>query len=214
MNFGIDVSYFQSIKYAPVGVKKIDWSIVFNNGFRFFYARACDGMNGTEAGFVGGSYQFGHPSMDAVALAAFFYNMIRTRLVDGNLRPVIDMESLNADHTVPLNAGAWTLAWLKAFVSLSGDIKPIVYASTSYMYTMLQQSPELKAFLVLEEDFWDAEYHADADPTKMPTHMKFVAWQYAGNVARQPGFTATMADLDMTPTTSLEALMIRLPAAA
>jgi len=223
MIFGTDVSWFQSEKAPPRG-PKINWPMLFNLGFRFFYAKASDGMvpdnahaehwmNATAAGFVGGSYQFGHPSMDAAQCATFFCNLVKDKLVPGNLRPVIDMESLNVDKKVPDNAGVWTYTWCKQLEALSG-IKPIVYSGTYYMQAMLMQCPELKAYIIPAEDFWDAEYHGDNDPMNEP-HHDYVAWQYAGNVspispvAGASAFTASMADFDRSKEPTLEKLLIK-----
>ena len=175
--FGVDVSEFQA---------SVNWAEVFNLGFRFAYVRACEGtyldplhlrhsIGARGAGFKTGSYQFGHPSMDVNALADFF---IAHAFYD-QLRPVIDMEALNKDKTVPSNAGAWTLAWCQRVEAKTGT-KPIVYASTSYMKTMLAQCPALATYVVLAQDFWDAEYHNDHDFD--PIKMACVARQYAGDV--------------------------------
>lgn len=203
--FGVDVSEFQ---------KTVNWSEVFNLGFRFAYVRACEGLyldpmhethtlGARSAGFKTGSYQFGHPSMDVNALADFF---VAHAFFD-QLRPVIDMESLNKDKTVPSNAGAWTLAWCKRVESKTG-VKPIVYASTSYAKTMLAQCPELASYLVMPRDFWDAEYHNDQDYDPISTPC--VARQYAGNV-QQSGISG-LADLDVLYSETLEPLEV--PAAA
>lgn len=203
--FGVDVSAFQA---------QVNWAELFNLGFRFVYARCCEGLNldamhekhilaSRAAGFKSGSYQFGHPSMDVEALAKFF---IAHAFFD-QLRPVIDMESLatSADgkKIVPLNAGAWCLAWCK-YVQVNTGVKPIVYASTSYMQTMLRQEPELVMYLDLANDFWDAEYHADGDynPIKKPC----VARQYQGNV-HQDGI-AGLADLDVLYSSTLAPLEV------
>ena len=203
--FGVDVSEFQKI---------VNWSELFNLGFRFVYARCAEGtyldpmhekhiLGSRAAGFKSGSYQFGHPSMDVNALADFF---IAHAFYD-QLRPVIDMEAINKDKTVPSNAGAWTLAWCRRVESKTG-VKPIVYASTSYMKTMLAQCPELAAYVVLGRDFWDAEYHASGDYNPIKTDC--VARQYQGDV-QQAGI-AGLADLDVLYSSTLEP--IEVPAAA
>lgn len=203
--FGVDVSEFQ---------KNINWAQLFNLGFRFAYVRCAEGayldplharhtLGARDAGFKTGSYQFGHPTMDANALADFF---VAHAFYD-QLRPCIDMEALNKDKTVPTNAGAWTLAWCLRVQTKTGA-RPLVYASTSYMKTMLVQCPALAAYLDLPRDFWDAEYHSDGDfdPIKTPC----VARQYEGDV-EQAGI-AGLADLDVLYSATLAPLEV--PAAA
>lgn len=182
MTRGVDVSEYQ---------RAVDWPRLASDGFEFFYARAANGLvpdklhdahlvNGRAAGLVGGSYQFGHPSMDVAACADFF--LARASLVRGQLRPVVDMEALS-EGKIPDNAAAWTDAWCERVKlalermypeSFGARRGPIVYASTSYWRAMVAMRPALGG--PFGWDWWAAQYGG-----QQPSDS--IAWQLAGDVA-------------------------------
>lgn len=213
---GVDVSLYQP---------RVDWRQLRADGFEFFYARCCEGTvpdelhgthlaNGRAAGLVGGSYQFGHPSMDVEACAEFF--LARASLIHGQLRPVLDMESLSTGDDgkkrVPENAGEWTDQWceivktalMRLFPDSFGARRgPIVYASKSYWEAMCILRPSVGG--PLGWDWWNAEY-VNGTPCQPKTPLPYVAHQYAGNVALagQVG----LWDLDAVYEDSLERLLL------
>jgi len=150
-----------------------------------------------------GSYAFAHPTQDPIAFVDFFL----THAWFDQFRMVVDYESLNADNTIPSNAGAHCKTVVDRIRDHSGT-KPIIYASTSYALAMLKQCPALAA-----EDWWVAAYPGRTDPPEyMPTVPglvpgRIVAWQWTGT-GRLPGIDGD-ADRDVAP--SLEPLYVPSP---
>ncbi len=140
-----------------------------------------------------GSYAFGHPTQDVAQCAAFF---IQHAWFD-QLRPVLDLESLNPDKTVPTNAGAWAAQWL-AIVERDSGTKPIVYSGKYYAEAMLRQCPALAA-----ADWWIAAYGGGTTaPDEMPKVVgllpgRVLAFQWSGT-ATLPGIDGN-ADRDVCP---------------
>jgi GH25 family lysozyme M1 (1,4-beta-N-acetylmuramidase) len=128
-------------------------------------------------GVVTGSYCFAHPTQDPNAAADFF---VKSAWWD-QLRPVLDYESLNADKSIPHNAGVHCLAMLDLVQELTG-VRAIVYSSTSYAATMVSQCPALAA-----EDWWAAAYPGiTAPPDYLPmiagvARDRVVCWQWSGS---------------------------------
>lgn len=157
-----------------------------------------------DVGLPTGSYAFGHPTQDVNACADYF---VAHAWYD-QLRPVIDMEALAAGDKVPDNAGEWTEAWCVRVEAGTGT-KPIIYSSSSYAQTMIQQCPALK-----DRDFWIAAY--PGGPQIPPDHMpkvaglppgRILAWQWTGT-GTLPGIKGN-ADRDVAP--SLEPLYVVVP---
>lgn len=196
MVFGTDVSFFQA---------RVDWKQLRIDGNRFFYARCTEGVvpdkthdihlvNGRGEDQAGGSYGVGHPSQKVDDLVDAF--LARASLVKGQLRPVLDIETLatgpDGRKHIPDNAGAWSDAWcerVKSYLvskfpeSFGARRGPIIYASASYFLTMCAQRPSVGG--PFGWDWWCADY--TGLPNK-PTHLggvelpPYVAHQFAGNV--------------------------------
>lgn len=151
-----------------------------------------------------GSYAFGHPTQDVAQCAAYFVQ----RAWFDQLRPCLDLESLNPDKTVPKNAGAWAEAWI-AIVRANTGTAPIIYSGKYYAEEMLRQVPALR-----DEDWWIAAYPGDlTPPERMPSVQgllasRILAWQWSGT-STLPGIDGN-ADRDVAP--SLEALYVVAPA--
>ena len=192
---GVDVSIYQ---------RNVDWAQLRVDGFQFFYARACDGSSvdpthdghiaaGRAAGLLGGSYQFGHPSMPVEALVATF--LAKASIVPGQLRPVIDMETLSEGH-VPENAGEWADRWCELVKEQTGT-EPIIYASTSYWTTMNHLRPSVGG--PMGWDWWAAQYSINP-----PTSWPWVAWQNFGDVT----LSGQVGKWDLDVTRDLDALRV------
>lgn len=160
--------------------------------------------NGLRAeGKATGSYAFAHPTQDPAEFVDFF---LQHAWFD-QLRLVVDYESLNADKTVPANAGPHCKAVVDRIASHSGT-RAIIYASTSYALAMLRQCPALAA-----EDWWAAAYPGRTDPPEyMPTIPglppgRVVAWQWTGS-SSLPGVVGPV-DRDVAP--SMEPLYVPSP---
>ena len=157
------------------------------------------------AGVPTGSYCFGHPNQDVAQSASYF---VQKAWFD-QLRPVIDMESLNADNTIPGHAGDWTEAWCQRVEAATG-VKVIVYSSTSYAMAMMGQCRALR-----DRDWWIAAYPGDSvhPPERMPVvpglnQARVLAWQWTGS-ATLPGVDGHV-DRDVAP--SIEPLYVSAPA--
>jgi lysozyme len=193
---GVDVSVYQP---------KVNWPQLRSDGRVFMYARCCDGLvldgmheqhlqGAASAGIAGGSYQFGHPSMDVAALVKFFLLYCDASV----LRPCIDMESLS-NGQVPTNAGQWADTWCE-LVKQALHVEPVIYASTSYWQMMKALCPTVGGW-----DWWAAEYRGDNNPNDPPP-TGCVAWQFAGNVPLSG--QAGLWDLDVVPGDSFDALRV------
>lgn len=196
MIFGVDVSIFQS---------HVDWRQLRIDGNRFFYARCTEGIvpdkthdahlaNGRAEDLSGGSYGVGHPTQSVQELVDAF--LARASLVKGQLRPVLDIETLSRGPDgklhIPDNAGAWSDAWCElvktALVAMFPDSfgarkGPIIYASASYFLTMCAQRPSIGG--PFGWDWWNADYTGTPNhPTKLGglDLPPYVAHQFAGNV--------------------------------
>lgn len=152
-----------------------------------------------------GSYCFGHPSQDPLTSADYFV----THAWFDQLRPCIDMESLNLDHTIPSNAGQWVAMWCLRIEASTGA-RPIIYASTSYCIELLRQVPALR-----DRDWWLAQYKDETHqvpPDRLPSVPGLLAarilaaqWTGAGTL---PG-VAGHVDRDVCP--SIEPLYVEVP---
>ncbi|MCK4731814.1 MAG: PKD domain-containing protein, partial [Methanophagales archaeon] len=189
---GIDVSHYQG---------DIDWSQVYNAGYRFAFAKATEGdhrppqiiddhfetnMNeGHDAGMLMGAYHFAHPEVnDATDEAQFFVNVADDYLTEGYLRPVLDLESGASLGKTALST--WVHEWMNTVKSETG-IEPIIYVNSNYANNYLDSS-------VSSYELWIAHwtYDPDASPnTGIWNDWDF--WQYsdAGSV---PGVNG---DVDM-----------------
>lgn len=196
MIFGTDVSFFQP---------RVDWKQLRIDGNRFMYARCTEGIvpdkthdvhlvNARNEDQAGGSYGVGHPTQKVEDLVDAF--LARASLVKGQLRPVLDIETLSrgpdGKQHIPDNAGSWSDAWCEIvktrLVQLFPDSfgarrGPIIYASASYFLTMRVQRPSIGG--PFGWDWWNADYTGSPNkPTKLGTAdlPPYVAHQFAGNV--------------------------------
>ncbi|GAG56857.1 unnamed protein product, partial [marine sediment metagenome] len=139
---GIDVSSYQG---------DIDWSEVYNAGYRFAFARASWGneippvyiddyfetnmQNGHAAGMLMGAYHFAYPEYtDPVSEAHHFLNVAGDYLIEGYLRPVLDLEDDPGFDSYPYRLGKealsnWVHEWMNTVKNETG-IEPIIYTSS------------------------------------------------------------------------------------
>jgi len=107
---GIDVSHFQG---------KVDWVAVYNAGYRFAFVKATQGnrfidscfvmnmYNAHNAGILVGAYHFAEPFLvgseeelakDAQDEAFYFIQTAEDYLVEGYLRPALDIEDWGIEY--------------------------------------------------------------------------------------------------------------------
>lgn len=134
---GIDVSHHQG---------SIDWEDVRSEGIDFVFIKATEGghysdpkyrsnySGATMAGIRVGSYHFFKPGVDGKEQAKHFLK--RARLKDGNLVPVLDIETFDNAGRSQIKQDA--LAWLEHVEKETG-VLPIIYTMPSYAEKYLDQ---------------------------------------------------------------------------
>lgn len=194
---GIDVSHYQG---------DIDWEQLAacqagEFPIRFVFMKATEGgdhsddnflHNLAEArkhGFVCGAYHYFLPGTDARKQADFFINTVS--LVNGDLPPVLDVETTGKKSPQELKAGVRT--WLSRVEAHYG-VKPILY--TSYKFKMRYLSDSI----FNTYPYWIAHYYVDS--VRYQGEWKF--WQHT-DVGTVPGIEEEV-DLDVFNGT-LEQLM-------
>ncbi len=130
---GVDVSYWDA---------GIDWPKVRAAGQRFVFAKATEGISykdptfddnwfgARSAGFLRGTYHFFRCNVDAKKQADYFINYVRSVNDDGELPPVLDLETndgMGKDKIVPA-----VKIWLDRVEASLGK-KPIIYSGKYFL---------------------------------------------------------------------------------
>jgi len=172
---GIDVSHWQG---------DIDWSQVYNAGYRFAFAKATGGdasppqiiddhfetnMNeGHNAGMLMGSYHFAYPQYnDAVDEAHFFVSVAGEYFKEGYLRPALDMEE-GGGYLTNEELSNWIHEWMNTVKNETG-IEPILYVNSNYANNYLDSS-------ISKYDLWIA--HWTYDPSTNPSTGIWDDWDF------------------------------------
>ncbi|HEC76887.1 MAG TPA: PKD domain-containing protein, partial [Thermoplasmatales archaeon] len=171
---GIDVSHYQG---------DIDWSEVYNAGYRFAFIKATEGDDrppvliddyfeknmeeGHAAGVLVGAYHFAHPeSNDPVREAQFFISVAGKYLKEGYLRPALDIETgANLGKSYLSN---WINEWMNTVKSETG-VEPILYVNSNYARDYLDGS-------IANYDLWIA--HWTCDPNASPNIGIWDDWDF------------------------------------
>jgi GH25 family lysozyme M1 (1,4-beta-N-acetylmuramidase) len=171
---GIDVSHWQGT---------IDWSQVYNSGYRFAFAKASEGdgledtyftanmNNGYNAGMLMGAYHFARPDLenDAADEARYFVSVAGTYLKVGYLRPALDLEKGASLGKEALSN--WVHEWMNTVKSETG-IEPIIYVNSNYANNYLDSS-------VTQYDLWIAHWRCDTGtPPNTGMWNDWDFWQY------------------------------------
>lgn len=180
---GVDVSDWQP---------NIDWTQVAAAGIHFAYAKATEGVDGTQDTFIAnhdgckaagipfGAYHFFRPYLDGAQQAEHFLSTIDG--YQGQLLPMVDVE---VTDSLPADAIARQLsAFLTTLEKTLDGKRAIIYASYGFWNSSMGGSDAFSG-----HPFWIAEYNSDANPTLPNGFRKWVLWQYAddGNIAGIPG---------------------------
>jgi lysozyme len=168
--FGIDVSHHNS---------SIDWSTLKSSRVDFIFIKATDGLNyldptftanfkaAKDAGIVRGAYHFYESNDDGVAQAEWFIK--NAQLEKGDLRPVVDIESLKAgtpDGDLHRNFKAF-LARIEAHYGCT----PIIYTGTRFWEHSMREHFPGRAL-------WVAEYGVHTP--KIPAEWQdWTFWQFS-----------------------------------
>ena len=190
---GIDVSKFQG---------NIDWVRVQNAGISFAFARAIDdkppgntidptfasnfaGMK--SAGIFRGAYYFLRPTRD-VAAAANLFNSIVGSLGQGDLPPVIDVESADgASAATILDAIA---QWID-IVEAGLNRQVMIYTYTPFWRDTLGNSTRFS-----DHPLWIAQYTSAPQPNFPSAFPVYSFWQYTQN-GQVPGVTPPASAVDI-----------------
>lgn len=184
-HFGIDISHYQSgivwdsLKVMADSKGKTVRDIRLAAKIypvEFVFIKATEGESMTDgrfrdswtaagnAGIARGAYHFFRSSKNPLRQAQNFISTVG-ELGDADLPPVLDIESMHRGCSKEqLNAAA--LVWLEEVEKHYG-VKPIVYASDSYLREVL--SSEVKKYPI-----WVAHYR-----TPSPIYLNWTYWQFA-----------------------------------
>jgi len=198
---GIDVSSNQGY---------ISWPEVYNAGYSFAFARASWGdenpptliddyfetnmVNGHAAGMLIGAYHFAYPEYtDPVSEAHHFLNVAGDYLIEGYLRPVLDLEDDPGFDSYPYRLGKealsnWVHEWMNTVKNETG-IEPIIYTSSDYANNYLNIS-------INQYDLWIAHWtYNPNNPPNTGIWEDWDFWQYSdqGSVPGVSGYV----DLDL-----------------
>ena len=198
---GIDVSSYQG---------DIDWPQIYNAGYRFAFVRASMGdenpptlvddyfetnmQNGHTAGMLISAYHFAYPEYtDPVSEAHHFLNVAGDYLIQGYLRPVLDLEDDPGFDSYPYRLGKealsnWVHEWMNTVKNETG-IEPIIYTSSDYANNYLNIS-------INQYDLWIAHWtYNPNNPPNTGIWDDWDFWQYSdqGSVPGVSGYV----DLDV-----------------
>ncbi len=192
---GIDVSSIQGY---------VDWSEVYNAGYRFAFARASWGdenpptyideyfetnmENGHAAGMLMGAYHFAYPDYgtEAASEARHFLNVAGAYLKEGYLRPVLDLERGASIGKTALSN--WVNEWMSTVKNETG-IEPIIYTFSDYANNYLDSS-------INQYDLWIAHWTYNPDiPPNTGIWDDWDFWQYS-DLGSVPGVSSNV-DLDL-----------------
>jgi GH25 family lysozyme M1 (1,4-beta-N-acetylmuramidase) len=179
---GIDVSQYQH----PDGAD-IDWSKVYDSGYRFAFVKATEGdsrppviinpyfeedMNeGHYAGMLMGAYHFAHPEANnATDEARFFISVAKPYFKEGYLRPVLDIE-VGGPELGKEKLSSWIHEWMNTVKDETG-IEPILYVNSNYAKNYLDSS-------IAKYDLWIAHWRCDTGtPPDTGIWDSWDFWQY------------------------------------
>ena len=171
---GIDVSAWQAT---------INWNDVYQDDIQFAFCKATEGIgwtdpfvhinlnNASEAGVLIGPYHFATPQIDdAIAEAEYFLSVVDDYLIDGYLRPVLDLEQGASLGIEALSH--WVHSWMNTIINETG-IEPILYVNANYASNYLDYS-------VNQYDLWIAHWTYDPDLTpETGIWNDWDFWQYS-----------------------------------
>jgi len=188
----------------------INWTEIYNAGYRFAFVKATEGINWSKPGFekrvedaqkaglLVGVYHFGRPVPNkdkAKEEAESFIRLAGDYLQEGYLRPALDVEDSDYYGEYPEQLGKETLAqWIKTWMDTVEDmtgVEPILYMN-GYLFQFLSDSSIADQYDIWVPDLRDAEPSRDDSPNTRGWNT-WAFWQYKLNVALAGG----TADLDV-----------------
>jgi lysozyme len=196
---GIDVSYWNA---------GIDWPKVRAAGQRFVFAKASEGdtyadptfddnwRGAKAAGFLRGAYHFFRSNVDAKKQANKFIDYVKSMNDDGELPPVLDLETNDGQTREKIITRVKT--WLD-LVETAFNRKPIIYSGQYFLQDYFSEVGGGPPMWAKDYPLWLAQYPNQyipgIDPVLPRGWFKWTFWQYSKK-GRVNGINANV-DLDV-----------------
>jgi len=180
---GIDVSYWDA---------GIDWPKVRATGQRYVFAKATEGdfyadptfddnwRGAKSAGLLRGAYHFFRANVDPKKQATKFIDYVKSMNDDGELPPVLDLETHDGQVKSKIISRAKT--WLDLVEEAFGK-KPIIYSGQYFLQDYFSEPGGGPPVWAKEYPLWLAQYLSNYVPGSKPYlprgWFKWTFWQYS-----------------------------------
>jgi lysozyme len=179
---GIDVSFWNA---------GIDWPKVRAAGQRYVFAKATEGdfyadptfddnwRGAKAAGLLRGAYHFFRSNVDPKKQADKFINYVKSMNDDGELPPVLDLETHDGQAKAKIISRA--KSWLD-LVEEAFDKKPIIYSGQFFLQDHFSEAGGGPPLWAKDYPLWLAQYPNQYVPGMQPVlprgWFKWTFWQY------------------------------------
>ena len=180
---GIDVSYWNA---------GIDWPKVRAAGQRYVFVKATEAdyyrdstfddnwLGAKSAGLLRGAYHFFRCNIDAKKQADYFINYVKSFNDDGELPPVLDLESNDGQKKEKIILAVKT--WLDRVEAAFGR-KPIIYSRQYFLQDYLSEAGGGPPSWAKDYSLWLAQYpnnYVEGSQPYLPRGwFKWTFWQYS-----------------------------------
>jgi lysozyme len=181
---GIDVSYWNS---------GIDWPKVRATGQRFMFTKATEGdfyadptfddnwLGAKKTGVLRGAYHFFRANVDAKKQATKFIDYVKTMNDNGELPPVLDLETHDGQSKDRIISRAKT--WLDEVEKAFGK-KPIIYSGQYFLQDHFSEAGGGPPSWTKDYPLWLAQYpfnyiEGSSRPFLPRGWFKWTFWQYS-----------------------------------
>jgi lysozyme len=180
---GIDVSYWDA---------GIDWPKVRATGQRFVFVKATEGDSYADptfddnwrgakpSGLLRGAYHFFRSNVDPKKQATKFINYVKSMNDDGELPPVLDLETPDGQTKDKIISRA--KAWLDLVEAAFGK-KPIIYSGQFFLQDNLSEAGGGPPAWTKDYPLWIAQYpntYVEGSQPFLPRGwFKWTFWQYS-----------------------------------
>jgi len=180
---GIDVSYWNA---------GIDWPKVRATGQRYVFAKASEGdfysdttfdnnwFGAKSAGLLRGAYHFFRCNVDAKKQADYFINYVKSMNDDGELPPVLDLESNDGQKKEKIIPAV--KIWLDRVEAAFGK-RPIIYSGQYFLQDYLSEAGGGPPKWAKDYSLWLAQYpnsYVEGSKPFLPRGwFNWTFWQYS-----------------------------------
>ena len=180
---GIDVSYWNA---------GIDWPKVRATGQRYVFVKASEAdyyrdstfddnwLGAKSAGLLRGAYHFFRCKVDAKRQADSFINYVKSFNDDGELPPVLDLETSDGQRKEKIILAVKT--WLDRVEAAFGR-KPIIYSGQYFLQDYLSEAGGGPPAWAKDYPLWLAQYpnnYIEGSQPSLPRGwFKWTFWQYS-----------------------------------